>query len=119
MSFYPNLSATAARMLGDRGQRMTLRKQTPGAYDPATGVATVASADHAVTGAVFDFPALLIDGTRIQVGDRKVLLAAQGLAVEPDVGDLLLVGSTLLHVIAVKPLAPAGTPVIYTLQARR
>lgn len=71
MSFYPGLRATAAALLTDKGQRMTLTQRTQGAYDPATGGSTVTETEHTVTGAVFDFPAALIDGTLIQQGDKK------------------------------------------------
>jgi hypothetical protein len=110
---------TALRMLGDKGRAMTLHKQTPGTYNPATGSAPITEADHACIGAEFDFPALLIDGTSIQYGDKKVLIAAQGLDVEPDVGDFITSGSTRRKVIASKAVAPAGTVVIWQLQVRR
>jgi len=118
-SFYAGLRQTALRLLGDKGRAMTLHKRTPGTYDPATGSAAVAEVDHACTGAEFDFPALLIDGTSIQYGDKKVLLAAQGLDAEPDVGDDITSGSTRRQVIAVKAVAPSGTVVVWQLQVRR
>ena len=48
-AFYSGMSATAARMLGDKGQQMTLRKRTPGTYTPGAAV-TQTDADHTVTG---------------------------------------------------------------------
>lgn len=117
-AFYSGMSATAARMLGDKGQQMTLRKRTPGTYTPGTAV-TQTDADHTVTGAVFAYPAVVIDGTRIQVGDKKVILAAEGMTVEPDTGDTLLIGSTWNNIVAVKPVDPAGTAVVFILQVRR
>lgn len=119
MSFYPGLQSTAARLLADKGRQMTLRKRTPGTYNPSTASAALTTADTAVTGGVFDYAALLIDGTSIQRGDKKVVLAAQGLAVEPDTGDLLLIGGVEFNVISVQPVAPAGVVVIYILQVRR
>lgn len=119
MSFYTGLRSTAARMLGDRGQVMTLRKRTPGAYSPSAGSATVTATDYSATGAAFDFAALLIDGTNIQRGDKKVLLSAEGLTVEPDAGDMLVIAGTVYNVVAVQPVAPAGTVVVHKLQVRR
>ena len=80
-AFYTGLRSTAATMLGGKGRAMTLHKRTPGAYDPATAAAAVTEVEHSCTGAEFDFPALLIDGTMIQRGDKKVLLSALGLTV--------------------------------------
>lgn len=118
-AFYLGLQRTAGALLRDKGRAMTLHKRTPGTYDPTTGSAAVTEADHACTGAEFDFAALLIDGTSIQRGDKKVVLSAQGLSVEPDDGDHITSGSTRRQIVAVKPIAPDGTPVAYILQVRR
>lgn len=118
-AFYTGLQSTAAALLRDKGMTMTLHKRTPGAYAPSAAAATVAEVDHTCTGAQFDFPAAQIDGTMIQRGDLKVVLSAQGLTVEPDSGDMLTAASVKRNVIAVKPIAPAGTVVAYILQVRR
>lgn len=119
MSFYAGLQSTAAGLLSDKGMAMTLHKRTPGAYDAATGATTVTEADYPCTGAHFDFPALLIDGTMIQRGDKKVILSAQGLTVTPDVGDALTAGTTRRSVVSVKAIAPADFVVAYVLQVRK
>lgn len=120
MSFYRSMGATARRVLASKGQAMILRRPGAGAYDVATGTTTTTpDDDHPVIGGVFHFPALLIDGTRIQFGDRKVIIAADGMAIEPAPGDLLKIGDDWAKVIESKPTSPAGTPVIYTLQVRR
>ena len=119
MSFYAGLSRTASKMLGDKGRAMVLRKRTAGAYDPATGVAAITTEDHNVIGAEFDFPALLIDGTTIQRGDKKIILAADGMTVEPDVDDVVLVATVPRNVVSVKAINPAGTVVVYILQVRK
>lgn len=118
MSFYTDLRATAAALLTDKGQSMTLTKRTSGTYDPATGAATVTEATYSVTGAVFDFPAAVIDGTLIQQGDKKVLISVLGLSVEPDADDSLTIGGTAHQIVQVKKLSPAGTTVLWTLQVR-
>jgi hypothetical protein len=118
VGFYTDLRATAAALLTDKGQSMTLTKRTSGTYDPATGAATVTEATYSVTGAVFDFPAAVIDGTLIQQGDKKVLVSALGLSVEPDVDDSLTIGGTAHQIVQVKKLSPAGTTVLWTLQVR-
>jgi hypothetical protein len=118
-AFYTGLRDTAHRMLGDKGRTMTLHKVTPGTYDPSTGSAPITTTDYTCTGAEFDYPALLIDGTSIQYGDKKVLLSAQGLSAEPDVGDDITAGSTKRRIIASKAVAPSGTVVVWQLQVRR
>lgn len=117
-AFYAGLRSTAARLLGDKGQQMTLRQRVSGAYTPGQAV-TVTETDHTVTGAVFPYSAILVDGTRVRVGDKRVLLAAEGMTVEPDQDDRLQIGSVWHAVIAVKPVSPGGEVVVYELQVRK
>ena len=116
---YEQLQGSASRLLRDRGRLMTLRCRAGGAYDPASGAAVVTQTDSPCFGATFPFPALLIDGTRIQAGDQKVLLAVQGLTFDPAIGDQLLIGGAVQNIISVQPIGPDGTVVIYRLQVRR
>lgn len=116
MSLYPLLQAAAARLLTTYGQPMTLRKRTPGAYNPATGAAAVTQADTTVQGADFAMPEAMIDGTNILRGDRQVLISGGGSV--PDAGDLLVAGGVARNIVSVKATAPAGTVVIYELVTR-
>lgn len=119
MSIYDRPAATALRLLAKYGQQMTLTERSTGAYAPATGSAAVTEAGQTVTGAVFDYPARLIDGTRILTGDKEVFVAASGLTVTPKPGMKLTdAAGSVFEVIKAEALSPAGTPVIHTLQIR-
>jgi len=58
-----------------------------------------------------------IDGARIRSGDKKLMIEA-GQAV-PKTGDGLTIEGVAHRVEEVWPLAPAGTDLMYTVQARR
>ena len=118
MTFYTDAQNDADELLREFGQALTLTKKTSGAYDPATGAAAVTSTTYGVIGAVFDFPARAIDGTIIQQGDKKAIIAARSLSVVPDITDSLTVKGIAHQIVNVKALEPAGTTVIYTLQIR-
>lgn len=119
MNFYTRSQATALRLLRKYGQYMTLTAKTTGAYDPATGTAAVTDAGQTVTGAIFDYPAKMQDGTLIKAGDKQVYLAASGLTVTPAPGMTLTdVDANVYTVITNQALNPAGTAVIHTLQVR-
>lgn len=118
MSFYTDIRATAASLLTDKGQSLTLTKRTSGTYAPSAGTSTVTEAAYTVTGAVFDYPAAVIDGTLIQRGDKRVLMSALGLSVTPDVDDSLTISGVAHQIISAKPTAPAGVTVLWTLQVR-
>ena len=121
MTFYNEMQAMAARQLSTKGAPLMLTRSTAGAYNPATGAAAVAltiSASIGV-GAAFDFPAVNAPGSDILRGDKKILVSATGLSFAPQPGDYLTIGGVQHSVINVKTLAPAGVPVLYTVQARR
>jgi hypothetical protein len=119
VSVYTRPAATALKLLRKFGQFMTLTQRTTGDYDPATGSASVTESGQTVTGAVFDFPSKLIDGTRILTGDKEVLIAASGLTLTPAPGMKLTdADGNVFEVITAQPLAPAGEAVIHTLQVR-
>lgn len=117
--FYLGMQASASRVLADRGRAMILRKLTPGTYSPTSGAVTQTATDYPASGAQFPYPALLIDGTRIQRGDMKVLLSAEGLAMEPDTGDQLLIGGQVWAIVSAQAIGPDGTVVVWKLQVRR
>lgn len=121
---YSNPAATALRLLTKFGRSVTLRKQTAGAYNPATSSATITNTDYTGTGALFDFNERVLgtqfaDGTTVEQGDKFLLLAPSGITVAPEPNDLLIFGSDTWNVMNVKTVAPAGTPVLYELHLRK
>ena len=117
MSFYDDVAAEALAVLGEFGLSTSLRRVTTGVYDPGSGSAAPSTAVSAVTAAVFDFALKYIDGTKILAGDKKVLVAPG--AAMPAVNDELLWQGEWWRVVSAETLAPAGTPVLYTLQVRK
>lgn len=121
---YSKSAATALRLLTKFGRTVTLRKQTEGAYDPATSSATITTTDYTGHGALFDFNerqlgTTFAPGSTIQIGDKRLSLAPSGITVAPVPNDLLIFGSDTWSVINVKTLAPAGTVVMYELHLRK
>jgi len=116
MSFYSELLLTTARLIADKGQAMTLVSTAPGAYDASTGIAAEVETTSSLDGVVVNYPAREVDGTSVQRGDRKVLLAANG--VVPKIQDTLIIGGVRNKIIDCKAVSPAGIAVMYTAQAR-
>ena len=116
MSFnYPATAATATRLLERFGAPATLKRQSGTAYDPATGTSTQTYTSYATTAAVFAYDQKYIDGTLIQQGDQLAYCAP---AVTPEQGDRFTWHGRDYAVVAVKPVAPAGVPVLYEVQLR-
>jgi len=112
---YPATAATATRLLQRFGASCTLVRTTEGAYDPATGSNTVTVANLATTAAVFAYDQKYIDGTLILQGDQLAYCAP---SVEPKQGDSFTWQGVTRTVIAVKPISPAGIPVLFEAQIR-
>lgn len=112
---YAATAATAARLLTRFGASATLKRVTTGVYDPSTGTTPVTTTELATTAAVFAYDQKYIDGTLILQGDQRAYIAP---ANEPKQGDLLTWQGKDLAVVAVKPISPAGVPVVYEAQLR-
>ena len=65
---------------------------------------------------VSDFPQTMIDGTLIQQGDRRVMLAATG--PKPSTSGTLNILGTVYRIISVRETGPSGVPLYYFAQCR-
>lgn len=116
MSFdYARAAATASRLLERFGAVATLKRRGDATYDPATGTTAPTVTPVDTVAVVFDYDARQIDGTLIRQGDRRAYMDA---AVAPRQGDALAWQGVDLTVVAVRPLSPAGTPVLFEAQLR-
>lgn len=123
MTLYADLAAVADDLLAEFGQPVTIRRQTPGSYDPDTGSATVTTADESGYGAVFDFGLhqsglSFSAGNMILAGDKQMLLSPVGITV-PAPGHLAIIGSETWAIVSVKTTAPAGVAVLYECLLRK
>ena len=119
MSFYTDLLADDAVLLAEFGQQVMLRRQQPGSYDPATGTASVTTADYFGPAVLLDYSGYeRSNNTSIQTGDRRVLLSAVDIP-PPMPGDLIYIDSVQWSVKASTSVAPAGTAVLYDVHVRQ
>lgn len=117
---YPKTAATATRLLQRFGAPAQIEQQGNGDYDPGTGGAgseDAASDDTTVntTAAVFAYEQKYIDGTLVLQGDQQAFCAP---SVAPVQGDGFVWQGKRHTVVSVKPVAPAGVPVLYEVQIR-
>ena len=109
--------------LSEDGALCTLRRSTPGVYNPATGTATT-SLSTCPTYAVLDASILQTLGFKfgaglVQGGDIKALISAKGLTFTPAPGDNLQMGAVTYKVIAVAPTYVMDQAVVFDLLVRR
>lgn len=112
---YPATAATATRLLQRFGAAATVKRVSGSAYDPDTGTMTPTYTSLPSTAAVFDYAQKYIDGTLILQGDKQAYCAP---GVAPVQGDQFDWQGVTYTVIAVKPVSPAGVPVLFEAQLR-
>jgi hypothetical protein len=111
--------ATADKLIGKFGKKVTLTRVTEGTYNPDTGELSGSSTTtQTVAALVKDFNGIELLGGAIQAGDRKVSIAALN-ATEPQIGDTMTVDSLVYNVLAVKSIWSGEKVAIYQLQVRK
>lgn len=125
MGFYERLrDSKAGPMFRKYGMSVTLRRTTQGAYNPSTGgMSAGTSINYTCLVVVTEYNDFVIDGTLVKRGDKKLLVAAKDLDVTPTVGDVFILNDGEWKIPdstgSVSTLAPAGIPVMYTVQVRK
>jgi len=119
---YQDDADTAAELLEEFGQSVTLTSKTSGAYSTATGATAVTTDTQTVNAVALDYGSRDIDGTLIRAGDKRLLMAPQTTAGDdltaPVVDDTVTVGGTVYTVKGIKTLSPAGTVILFDCNIR-
>jgi hypothetical protein len=118
--------ATADRMLGSKGQAITITRVTEGAYNPATGSATTGTDAQTGAGAVFPYSPGLRNqaGSLIGVNDQQLLLStldSDGAVLDPKPAqnDIITLADGSTHTIeAIQTLSPAGIAIMHDCRIR-
>lgn len=114
------MGALAATLIGQFGRSATLRRQ-PASESAYTGAAPAGSNTDYTCSVVFDeFSEGQIDGTVVQRGDRKAMVARSTLTVEPLPGrDTLIEGSNTWRVVGFMGYSSGSQEAAYMLHVRR
>ncbi|MNF79480.1 hypothetical protein D3C84_616930 [compost metagenome] len=121
MAFYDNMAVMALDLITEFGQAVIIQAVTVGEYDPETGTAPPDTiTEQTAQGILLDFTGQEFqNNSLIKQGDKKLKIAAQGLAWAPDLLNKVIVqGRTWSIVPPLKEINPAGTPILYELQVR-
>ena len=126
-SFYTNLQNTANTLLIGKGQTVTLTTIVAGDYNETTGSVTNTETTQTGTGVLLEYNERKegihnAKDSLIEAGDKKLLLSPLTTAgaelTAPQVNDKATVDGTVYTITQVKPLSPAGTPVLYECNLR-
>jgi hypothetical protein len=109
------------------GMAMTLRKQTAGVYNPATGEYDISTVTDYATHGLIKSQTMpqsgntgeRFNGVQVQTDDEFIMLAAAGLAVPPVVGDILIISGVAYSIATLIALKPGGIVLLYQLLVRK
>ena len=114
---YAGMASRAADLLERFGTTVTLSRTSGQTFNPVTEAATGGTTTTlTTTGVLIPFKDALIDGTRVQSGDRMLVIDN---SVAPAVTDKVLVGSVYWNILDIQTASPAGTALVYFVHVRQ
>ena len=118
-NFYTGLSNTANALLKDKGQSVTIVRETE-TYDPITAESTTsATQSQVLNGAIFSKSSSSYDRQleeeKIYGETKTVILSTKDSTFTPEINDKITIGKEEFLTYGVSKLSPAGTDVIYKL----
>jgi hypothetical protein len=117
------MRATAERLVKSfgSGAMVTLVRFDRSGFDPITSKATVVEQPHPISGVFLNRgPDLTMGGDQLYRDNRRVILPANGLPVDPIPGDAIdWPGEGRWTVTDVKTAAPDGQPIYHDCSVRR
>ena len=111
------LRKVASKLMAKFGGVATIRRVTPGIYNPTTGTASETTADTAVRGVMEDVNVREVNDL-IQSGDKRLTIAAADLTVAPSTADRVAVGAVTHQIIRVTTIEQDNTPITHELILR-
>jgi hypothetical protein len=111
------LRKVASKLMAKFGGVATIRRVTPGIYNPTTGTATEAIADTAVRGVLEDVNVREVNDL-IQSGDKRLTIAAADVNTAPVTADRVLIGGVTHQVIRVTTIEQDNTAITHELILR-
>lgn len=117
MSFYDGMAQTARRLLGRFGAPVLITRESYAEIDPVSGREQCGFTEEFTPNGVFlNIDKRLIDGQRIQQGDRMLVIDD---SLEPKAEDKVRVDVRDWHIMEINPVKPAGKTLCTFLRIRR
>ena len=117
MTLATPLRKVASKLMAKFGGSATIRRVTPGIYNPTTGTASETTADTVVLGVLEDVNLREVNDL-IQAGDKRLLIAAADVGNAPTTADEVLIAAIVHQVITVRTIEQDNTAITYELILR-
>ena len=117
MSLANPLRKVASKLMAKFGGVATIRRITPGVYNPTTGTVSETTSDTELRGVLEDVNLREVNDL-IQAGDKRLTIAAADTAAPPTMADRVIIESRTLQVIQVRTIEQDNTAITYELILR-
>jgi hypothetical protein len=117
MTLASPLRKVASKLMARFGGVATIRRVTPGVYNPTTGTVSETTSDTTVRGVLEDVNLREVNDL-IQAGDKRLLIAAADTAASPTTADRVIIAGRTLQVIEVRTIEQDNTAITYELILR-
>jgi hypothetical protein len=111
------LRKVASKLMAKFGGVATIRRVTPGIYNPTTGTASEVTADTVVRGVMEDVNVREVNDL-IQSGDKRLTVAAADVTTAPVTADRVLIGGVTHQIIRVTTIEQDNTAITHELILR-
>lgn len=119
MGQYDVIARSAKADIAAAGRNVILRRTSANVYDPATDTMVTAETDLTVKAVVTDYSQYQTDGTIVQAGDKRMLIAALALTSAPALNDIIIDGAVQYRIVDFKTVQPGPVPILYKVQVRK
>ena len=117
MTLASPLRKVASKLMAKFGGVATIRRVTPGIYNPTPGTASETTADTAVRGVLEDVNVREVNDL-IQSGDKRLTVAAADVTTAPVTADRVLIGGVTHQIIRVTTIEQDNTAITHELILR-
>ena len=111
------LRKVASKLMARFGGVATLRRVTPGVYNPTTGTVSESTSDTALRGVLEDVSLREVNDL-IEAGDKRLTIAAADTATVPTTADRVIISNRSLQIVEVRTIEQNNTPITYELILR-
>jgi hypothetical protein len=118
MALNTSLRRVASRLMAKFGGNVTLRRVTPGIYNPDTGAISELLTSIAIKGVLENVTRREVNDL-IQAGDKKLIVAAADVgSIIPTTDDRVVASGRTLQVVEVRTIEQDGLPITHELFLR-
>jgi hypothetical protein len=111
------LRKVASKLMSRFGGSATIRRVTPGVYNPTTGTASEFTTDAMVRGVLEDVTQREVNEL-VQAGDKRLTIAAADIVFTPTTADEVIIESVTYQIIQVNTIEQDNTAITYELILR-